>query len=467
MRATRQDAYDLIHRSALALARVEAAGVKIDMGYLESSIDRTQRRIDKLTFKLQQDRIWRKWKKRFGDKTKLGARQQLGTILFDVMEIPNPHKTLKGKRKVDEEVLEDIDLPFVQDYVKLEKLKKLNNTYLKGVRSEVVNGYLHAFYNAHVASSYRLSSSDPNFQNIPVRDPDIGKIIRSAFIPRKNRTLVEVDFKGAEVCVSACVNHDPVLTAYVTDPSTDMHRDMARQLFKLSKSQIGDKEFGKPIRQEVKGDFVFAQFYGSWYKNCAPKLWKEIGRQKLGLADGTTLFEHLAQQGITELGACDPNDREDPEPHTFECRVREVERDFWGRRFKVYDQWKRDYFEKYQRKGYFDMVTGFRCSGVYSKKQVCNYPIQGPAAHCLLWALIELDAWLLKNKMKTLIIGTIHDSMLLDIPDDELQAVIHKVNKLITKSLPRHWDWITVPLTVEVEGSKENWHAKKPLEIAV
>lgn len=464
MRATRKEAYDLLHRGAIALAQVEAAGVKIDVGYLESAIEKTQKRIDKLTFRLQQDRIWRKWKKRFGDKTKLGARQQLGTILFDVMEIPNPHKTLKGKRKVDEEVLEDIDLPFVQDYVKLEKLKKLNNTYLKGVRSEVVNGYLHAFYNAHVASSYRLSSSDPNFQNIPVRDPDIGKIIRSAFIPRKNRTLVEVDLKGAEVCCAACITEDPKLIAYVSDTSKDMHRDTACQLFKITKQQVKE---AKPIRQEVKGDFVFAQFYGSWYKNCAPKLWKEMKKQKLSLADGTSLFGVLEQQGITELGACDPDDREDPEPHTFECRVREVERDFWGRRFKVYDQWKRDYFEKYQRKGYFDMVTGFRCTGVYSKKQVCNYPIQGPSAHCLLWVLIELNDWLRKHRMKTLIIGTIHDSLLLDTPDDELEAVIHKVNKLIAVSLPKHWSWLIVPMTAEMEGSKENWHEKKPLEIAV
>lgn len=112
------------------------------------------------------------------------------------------------------------------------------------------------------------------------------------------------------------------------------------------------------------------------------------------------------------------------------------------------------------------MLSGFRCAGVFGKKEICNYPIQGTAFHCLLWSLIQLDRWLAKNKMRTLIVGQIHDSMLLDVDARELPDVVGRITEIITSDLPRHWPWIIVPLTVEMEGSYENWWSKKPLEIA-
>lgn len=182
----------------------------------------------------------------------------------------------------------------------------------------------------------------------------------------------------------------------------------------------------------------------------------------LQTADGVGLLDVLAEQGITELG--DMEDRE-PEAGTFAERVWKVEKDFWGKRFKVYDQWRRDWYDAYLKVGHFDMLTGFRCSGVYSRKEVCNYPIQGAAFHCLLWCLVQLNRWLRKNKMRSMIVGQIHDSMLIDAYKKELEAVIQKAKEIITVDLPRFWRWICVPITVEMEASDKNWFEKEPLEI--
>jgi DNA polymerase-1 len=453
--ATRCDANDLILRGALALSRVEAAGIKIDTEYLARTTAEISAQVKTLTAELRNDPIFARWRKRYGEKTKIGSREQLATILFDDMKYPAAGHTRGGRNRADEEALATVDLQFVRDWLKCEKLKKLNATYLKGVANEVYDGYLHPSFNLHLVTTYRSSCDSPNFQNIPIRDPEMGGYIRRAFIPRKNRTLVEIDFKGAEVCVGACYHRDPAMSDYINDPEKDMHRDQAALIWKMRKSEIP-----KDMRYQAKSNFVFAEFYGSWYKNCAPHLWKESKPEWL---------EHLKRKtGISELGECRlPVNGEffDPEPGTFECHLAAIEKDFWGRRFRGYADWKRQWYADYQKRGYFDMLTGFRCSGVFSKNEAVNYPIQGAAFHCLLWALIELNAWLRDNKMRSLIVGQIHDSMILDCTADELADVLAYAMRLITKELPRAWDWICIPLTVEIEGSEKNWFEKKPLAI--
>lgn len=455
MIATRRDANHLLLRGSIALSRVEAAGIKIDTAYLEKTTVDIGVQIKTLSVELRNDKIFSRWRKRYGERTKIGSREQLGTILFDVMGYPAPGHTAGGRNRADEEALATVDLPFVKNWLYCEKLKKLKATYLSGVAREVIDGYLHPVFNLHLVTTYRSSCDSPNFQNIPIRDPEMGKYIRRAFIPRKGRVLIEVDFRGAEVCVSACYHKDPAMIEYITDPTKDMHRDMAAQIFHYRKTAVP-----KPCRQMIKAAFVFAEFYGSWYKNCAPSIWKQSEPEWLA---------HLERKiGIKELGECKlPKNGEffDPEPGTFEHHLAAIEKDFWGRRFRGYAEWKRQWYAEYVGRGYFDMLTGFRCSGVFAKNEAVNYPIQGAAFHCLLWALIEMNDWLQRRRMKSLIVGQVHDSMLIDATPDELEAVLARVTRIITKDLPRAWPWIIVPLSVEIEGSRENWYEKKPLAI--
>ena len=113
------------------------------------------------------------------------------------------------------------------------------------------------------------------------------------------------------------------------------------------------------------------------------------------------------------------------------------------------------------------MMTGFVCHGTLDRKQVCNAPIQGAAFHCLLWSLIQLQDWLIGNHMKTKIIGEIHDSMLLEFYEPELNDVLRKAQQIMTRDIRQAWKWIRVPLAVEAEVAPAggSWADKKPMEI--
>ncbi len=111
------------------------------------------------------------------------------------------------------------------------------------------------------------------------------------------------------------------------------------------------------------------------------------------------------------------------------------------------------------------MKTGFRVSGVYGRNDVLNGAIQGSAFHCLLWSLIELVKWMRKKKLKSKVVGQIHDSLVMDVHKSEFDDVISKTVDVMTKDLLATWDWIIVPLEVEAECSETNWFEKKEVKL--
>lgn len=458
MIATTKDAYKLLHAGALALSQIEGNGIRIDQDYLTSAIQEIGEQMVKLENKLKGSKVFRRWQRRFGTKTKLGNKSQLADVVFNLYGYKRPARYTSSSTEdnevfaSDELTFEGVDLPFVKTYFKLEKLKKLRGTYLRGIQREVQNGYLHAFYNLHVARSWRSSSSEPNFQNIPIRNPEMSKWIRSAFIARKGHVLVEIDFSGIEVKIAACYHKDPILIKDILHG--DMHRDMAAECYLLDKDEVV-----KDVRYCAKNKFVFPQFYGSYYVDCARSLWNAIDQMQLQGPRGKSLKEHLKRKGITALGACDPSKK--PIKGTFEYHIQKVEAKFWDR-YRVYDRWKRSWWQKYQEKGYFDLKTGFRATGIYKRNECINIPIQGSAFHCELWCLIQLQRWLRSEKMASKIVGQIHDSTVGDIHEDELQAYLNKAERVMTKELPQAWKWITVPIEIEAEVSPRggSWYQK-------
>lgn len=455
-----EDAYQLMHEGAVALAQVEAAGMRVDTAYLDRTIRETARRIGELRDAIYTSDVWSRWRRKYGSDANLGSKPQLGDILFNEMGFTSKERTATGKYKTDVEALGGIDHPFVRDYGDLAKLDKLHGTYLLGLQREVVNGYVHPFFHLHTVVTYRSSSSDPNFQNIPIRDPVIGKLIREAFIPRDRHLIIENDFKGIEVAASWPYHQDPRWLGYLEDPSTDMHRDAAMKLFMVD----DPKKISKEARHTGKDGFVFPTFYGAWYIKCAPDIWANMEARKLAV-DGVPMREHLRKHGIMELGDCDPN--REPREGTYEKHVREFERWYWFTQYPVYSQWKKDWYADYQRTGGFSSLTGFYYEGVFDRNQVLNYTIQGTAFHWLLWVLTRLVSWLKKNKMRSRVVGQIHDSILGDVHEDEKDVYLAKVKELVTVGLPRYWDWICVPLTVEAEITdvNGNWFKKRSVPI--
>ena len=135
----------------------------------------------------------------------------------------------------------------------------------------------------------------------------------------------------------------------------------------------------------------------------------------------------------------------------------------WNDRFRVYTDWKRRWWDEYCSKGYVHTLTGFLSQGVYRRNQVLNTAIQGSAFHCLLWSLVRLQRWLNKWKMKTKIVGQIHDSIVADVHPDEFDDYLAAVKQIITVDLRRHWDWIIVPMEIEAEASEVGgtWYEKR------
>ena len=287
------------------------------------------------------------------------------------------------------------------------------------------------------------SCSNPNFQNMSNRDKEQSKIIRDGIIPRNGRQLMEVDFKGAEVRIACCYHKDPTMLDYLLDETKDMHRDVALQAFKMEQSEIT-----KGIRHIGKNMFTFPQFYGSTADNCAFAMWEASEKEKM--ASGMPLRKWMKAEGLATQAE-------------FQKHIEEVCEDFWNNRFPVYTEWKNDFYKAYLRKGYFKLYTGFTCSGIMKKTQVCNFPVQGSAFHCLLYVLTELNKWLHEKKMKSLIIGQIHDSIVMDVVPEERESILEKAGWLIRKGLRKHWAWIgNVPMDAEAEASPvdEPWTNK-------
>jgi DNA polymerase I-like protein with 3'-5' exonuclease and polymerase domains len=467
MLAHQPKAQKLFHDGALALAIVEGNGIRMDMGYLNRTIKETDIQIAELTVGLNDCAVGRKWGKMYGRRLNFDSPVQLGKVLFEGMGYDPPGLT-KGKHyKVDEESLGKLDIPFVKDFLEIKKLQKIQSTYLRGIKREVVNGILHPFQNLHIARTFRSSSSNPNFQNLPVRDPVLGRLVRQAFIAREGRHIVELDYSGIEVGIAACYHKDPMMLSYINDKTKDMHRDMAQECYKLPKEEMTnpvndkDKKRIKQIRYCGKNMFVFPQFYGDWYIENAKALWDAARRMKLKTRDGGSMRAHLKSVGIKELGDLDP--RRKPRQGTFEKHLQAVEKSFWTERFPVYDQWKKDWVKLYEKRGYLLTKTGFICQGHMKKNEIINYPVQGSAFHCLLQSLIWLQKEITKRGMKTLIIGQIHDSIVADVPAEELEDFLELANYIMTVRLPEAWDWINVPLEIEAEVAPlgGSWADKK------
>jgi DNA polymerase I len=455
-----QQGYQLLHEGSIALAEVEANGIRIDMPRLVRTRQGMEDKMRALRTELEEDPVWRIWKRRFGDKSKLTSRDQLAFVLYEALKYPVTDFTDSGKPSTEDEVLQKIDHPFVAKWSKLLDYDKTAGTFLKGIENEVVDGRLHPVFSLHTVRTFRSSSEDPNFHNFPVRDKTMAELIRRCFIASEGCVLVENDFKGVEVSVSACYHEDANFISYITTPGKDMHRDMAAQIYCLEPGQVS-----KDARYGAKNKFVFPQFYGDYYVACAKNMWEWIDKGKLTGPGGTSLKGWLkATKGIMELGDCNPE--ESPRPGTFEQHVKEVEDDFWNNRFQDYGKWRKRWYEQYLERGYFDMFTGFRVYGMFKRNQAVNYPVQGSAFHCLLWALIQVNKALRRYHMRSKVVGQIHDSLVGDVRENELKDYLEIVEYVVTVLLRKHWKWIIVPLEVEYEISprNSNWFEKKEVK---
>ena len=446
MIATTADAYKLMHDGALALSKVQSNGIHINVDYVKEQMDLIQEEMAQLEYTiLEKTELGKAWKKAASQLKKplgLSKDDQLRHILYRILKLKTDRETDSGAKSVDAATLQQFtdDVEGLTELLRWRKLAKARNTFLAQVLRETVDGVLHPFFNLHLVTTYRSSSDSPNFQNVPKRDKEIQELIRKAFITRPGHHILEVDFSGVEVRVPCFYTKDPNLMTYVSDPTKDMHRDMAMQTYKIEAAEW----ISKAIRHSGKNECVFPWFYGDWPGSTGPVLFESARTHEL--PDGRKLMEHLKDVGIGTQSK-------------FLKHHEDVYEDFWGRRFQVYGQWREDLWKKYQKHGRIDMLTGFHCSDVGVRNEILNRPIQGVAFHLLLWSLIEMQKEIEARGLKTRIIGQIHDSLVMDVASDEVNIVMRLARSIMTKRVAEYWKWINVPLEVEAELSPKdgNW----------
>lgn len=440
-----QNAYELFHEGSLELAEMEYNGIYTDEEYCYEESKRIEEKQIELIKELLTSKEAKRFKKETGRDLSLTSTKDLGELFYEVLKL-EAQKTAKGNYSVDEESLKKIDLPFVDKLLRTRKLEKIKGTYLAGFAKSIFVDRMHPSTNLIVPVSYRSSMSNPNVQNIPKRNKEAQKACRQAIKPTPGNKLLDWDYSNVEVCIAACVSKDKSLIKYVKDPSTDMHRDSATDIWILPK-----KEITEDIRFYAKNDWTFAEFYGDWYKAIAPNLREDCFNLKT--VSGIRLKDHLKSVGIRTF-------------NEFIEHLKEVERIFWEERFPDYKDWKNKINHDYRKKGYIETDMGFRYSGYMTYNQASNYPIQGPAFHCLLWTLKEIGKIARKEKWRTKSIIEIHDAGVNDLVPFEQDHVISTINEVGTKKIREVHDWITVPLKIDFEISEidGNWYDMKEVK---
>jgi uracil-DNA glycosylase family 4 len=415
-----KDAYDLLHEGTLTFNDMSDEGICVDKPYYDKTFDKLTKRIVFLFKKLYVSKEAQLFQAKTGREISLTSPDDLKDLFFKYMEIKPIRTTEKGNISVDEDTLEKINSPFTKDLLKIRKIAKTQTTYVRGISELAVEELgsnceagmwkIHPSFNFFPAT-YRSSSSDPNFQNIPSHDEETKLLVRTGIIPSPGHKIAWADYGGHELRIFACYCKDPALMADIKN-NVDIHKYWA--------------DFMGVSRFDAKNSFVFAEIYGSYYGS----VWKS-----------------LLAKGYKKLK---------------ESTVRDAEKELWHK-YRKAKEWQEEWVKSYYRNGYLEMLTGFRVNGYLSRNQIVNYPIQGTAFHLLLWSCIELNRIRKEEGWVTKIPAQIHDEIFMDIAPDEEEYVRKQVEWVMVEGTKKEFKWINVPLLAEYGSGEvdQPWVAEK------
>jgi DNA polymerase-1 len=388
------------------LSRMERNGVKVDTAMLAQQSIELAKRMDAIE---QQAFVVA------GEGFNLGSPKQIQAILFDKQKLPVLKKTPTGVPSTAEEVLAELALDFPLPKLILEhrSLSKLKSTYTDSLPGKVspVSGRVHTSYQQAVASTGRLSSTDPNLQNIPVRSEE-GRRIRQAFIAPEGYRLLAADYSQIELRIMAHLSGDAgLLRAFGL--GEDIHRATAAEVF------------GVPLEQ-VSGE----------QRRSAKAI-------NFGLIYGMSAFGLARQLGISRPAAQEYVDRyfqRYPGVKAFMDRTREQAREqgfvetVFGRRLYL-PEIKHSNAQRRQ----------------YAERTAINAPMQGTAADIIKLAMIGCDAWLRDSGLDIRLIMQVHDELVFEIREDQVDMARPQLMRCMTEVAN-----LKVPLVVDV-GVGANW----------
>lgn len=388
------------------LSRIERNGALVDASMLgEQSIELAARMVE----------LEREAYDIAGKEFNLASPKQLQQILFEELNIPVIKKTPKGAPSTAEEVLQELALEYPLPKLILEhrSLSKLKSTYTDKLPLMISpsTGRIHTSYHQAVTATGRLSSTDPNLQNIPVRTQE-GRRIRHAFIAPEGYKVVAADYSQIELRIMAHLSQDQgLLDAF--SKGADIHRATAAEVFKVELDQVSDDQ-----RRSAK-----AINFGLIYGMSAFGLAKQLG---IARKDAAQYIEHY-----------------------FET-------------YPGVQHYMDDIRTKAQEQGYVETLFGRRLylpeikaknaiRRQAAERTAINAPMQGTAADIIKRAMVAVDAWLAESDFDVRMIMQVHDELVFEVREDQLDAFVAEVKEQMSGAAD-----LDVPLLVEA-GVGENW----------
>lgn len=394
------------------LAIMEMNGVSLDVPKLAELSQKLAKELYELELKIYE---------LSGEKFNINSPQQLSHILFEKLKIHKELGIRKGMKKTktgystDSSVLNNLSAhPLVKLILNYRELSKLKSTYIDAL-PKMINpktGRIHTSYNQTVTATGRLSSSEPNLQNIPIRS-EIGKEIRKAFIPRdKGWLLLSADYSQIELRIVAHLSEDPLLIEAFR-AGEDIHRKTASVIFGVPMNEVT-----KEMRSRAKA-INFGIIYG-------------MGPQRLAAETGLSLEE--AKRFIETYFEKHPKVHFFIEKTIADARERGYVTTLLGRR---------------------RLIPEIRSSTPYIRASAeniaINTPIQGTAADLIKRAMVKIQEEIEKRELKTKMIIQIHDELLFEVPEGELD----EAKKLIKEEMEGVME-LLVPIVVDI-GVGRNW----------
>jgi DNA polymerase-1 len=388
------------------LADMEYYGVLIDADVLAEQSVALQKRIDKV-----QGKIF----KETGENFNIDSPKQLQQILFDKMGLPAVSKTPTGQPSTSEPVLQELaanyDIPaWILEYRSLSKLK---STYTDKLPRQVkdATGRVHTSYNQTVTATGRLSSSDPNLQNIPIRT-DAGRAIRKAFIAPKGYKIVAIDYSQIELRIMAHLSGDKNLQAAFHDDQ-DIHRATAAEVFGIAIDAVTSEQ-----RRRAK-----AINFGLIYGMSAFGLAKQIGSSR----EEAQQYIDIYFDRYPGVKAYMDNTRKQAAKLGYVETLR-------GRRLYLPD-----------------INAGNHMRKMAAERTAINAPMQGTAADIIKQAMLDVDAWLKSTKADAKMVMQVHDELVFEVKADEAETITAKLEQLMDDAYK-----LNVPVKAEA-GIGDNW----------
>lgn len=388
------------------LSRIERNGTKVSADLLRKQSDQLGERIAALeqqAFDLA------------GEEFNLASPKQLGYILFEKLKLPIQKKTAKGAASTKEEVLQELALDYPLPKLLLEhrSLSKLKSTYTDKLPLLVspATGRIHTSYHQAVTATGRLSSSDPNLQNIPVRSAE-GRRIRQAFVATEGCKIVAADYSQIELRIMAHLSGDRGLKA-AFEQNLDVHSATAAEVFGVELASVTGEQ-----RRSAKA-INFGLIYGM---------------SAFGLGRQLHIGRNQAQEYIDLYFARYPG----VQAYMDSIRKRAAEQGYvetlFGRRLYLPE---------------IRASNGMRRQA--AERTAINAPMQGTAADIIKLAMISVDQWLADKKLNARMIMQVHDELILEVPQNELEDVLSGLKAHMSNAAR-----LDVPLVVDV-GVGDNW----------